>query len=169
MFNPGPSDKDSILEAMRMGVDYRFKLTLRAFSMIVRPLTIIEEQNIVANVTDYIAGLPQQARNSLTENVALAKEYIKEASTTDVGSKDYKIHDYQLDRMTPEEIQFLYRQYLDAKEQVNPSIEKMDPEQLQSLLARLKKSLLPADWASQTIELSRSQLVRVCRSLLHDD
>jgi hypothetical protein len=113
--------------------------------------------------------LPAHAKNSLSENVALAKEYLKIASSSDVGKNDYKIWDYQMDRMTPEEIQYLYRQYLDAKESVNPSLETMSPEELNSLVETLKKSPGAADWASLMIGLSRSQLVSLCRSLIHAD
>jgi hypothetical protein len=169
MFNPAPTDRDAILDAMRQGADYNFKIVLRGFQMTVRPLTILEEQQVVANVTEYLNGLPAHAKNSLAENVSLAKEYLKIASTSDVGKQDFKIHDYQLDRMTPEEIQYLYRQYLDAKEQVNPSIETMTADELNSLLAVLKKNPGAADWGSRMIELSRSQLVRICRSLIHGD
>ncbi len=163
---PSISDRDSILEAMRMGTDYHFKITLRGFRMVVRPLTIIEEQQVVAHVTQHLATLPPHAKNSLSENIALAKEYLKIASTSDVGKGDYKIWDYQLDRMFPEEIQYLYRQYLDAKEAVNPNLETMTPDELQSLVTSLKKSPDAVTWASQMIELSRSQLATLCRSLI---
>lgn len=169
MFNPEPADQDALLNAMRLGADYQFKITLRGFSMNVRPLTIIEEQQVVANVSAFMATLPVHAKNSLSENVALAKEYLKIASSSDVGKVDYQIWDYQMDRMTPEEIQFLYRQYLDAKEAVNPSVETMSIEQINTLVQTLKKSPGPADWASQLIELSRSQLGRVCQYLIQGD
>lgn len=169
MFQDGNLSEDRALTAMRLGVNYSFPVALRAFKMTVRPLSILEEENIVNAVADHMNRLPAEKRTSMTENVLLAKEYLKRASTSDVGKEDGQIYDATLNRMTPEEILYLYKQYVDAKDRVNPELENMQPGELQSLVDALKKSPEKADWESQVSTLSRSQMVQLCRKLIHGD
>lgn len=154
------SDLDRIeqLDAMRMGTDYRFLVKIRGFEMYVRPLSISETIQVTANTQEKLSMLPAQSRNVLTEHTILAKETLKLASTSDVGRDDIKITDLILDRMTNDEVHFLFKQYIAATDRVNPALELMKSEDVNNLVSDLKKNKRE-DLASALTELSLSQLV----------
>lgn len=155
------------LAQMRAGVDYRFVISIRGFKLAVRPLSIIETVRIAADVTEKLQDIPEIMRATITQHTLLAKETIKMASTSDVGSNDPKITDYILDRMTPDEMNTLFREYLHHCDRVNPSLEKMSREDLAALVTALKKNVKsPEELDLQLIGLSVLQLHNMAHYLL---
>lgn len=155
------------LNEMRLGVDYFFTVTLRRFKLRVRPLSISENVQVVGNVSETLARVPENLRSRLTENSLIAKETLKLASTSDVGANDAQITDLVMDHMTPDELQVLFKQYVAHCDRVNPELEKMDPADLDALIDALKKSAPdPEVLALRLTELSVSQLHNLALSLL---
>lgn len=160
MFESNPADRIPQIDAMRFGVDLRLDVTLRNFSLTVRPLSIMEQMQVAAKVVDKFKMLPPSAQNNLSETMITAKETLIVASTSDVGKEDPKISDYILDRMMPSEVSFLWKQYMAACDKVNPVIEKMPADQLEQLISALKKNTL------ELTELSFQELVNICQHLI---
>lgn len=159
-----PADTLPQLDAMRMGVDYRFVVQARAFVMDARPLTIDETIQMTAEVISELQRLPAHSQNSQFEASLIAKKTLVLASTSEPGAKDPKITEYVLGRMTPEELQYLYKQWTDGCALVSPAIETMTPEAIGELVETVKKN-----GASTLILLSRSQLCAMVASLLTED
>lgn len=155
-----PTSEISQLVAMRLGVNYRGTVQCRGYSLSLRPLSMGETVRMAAEVADEIGRLPTSMRNSLSEHTLLAKKTLILASTSDVGEKDPTLTDYILDRMTPDEIQFLYKQWVDICDNVNPSLETMPEADIKQLVAQIKKK------ESRPTELSRSQLLSLVNSLV---
>ncbi len=160
MFEQNPHDRLPQLDAMRMGVEYRLEIKVREFKMSVRPITITETIQVASKVADKLMTLPKTAQNRITEHVLLAKETLMLASTSDVDVNDPKITDFILDRMTPDEIDNLFKQYVAATDKVNPSLEEMSTERVEALVEDIKKN------PSLLIEHSFLELVNVSRYLL---
>lgn len=158
-----PRDLIPQVEAMRQGIDYRFTITLRGFSVSVRPLTSKELVQVAGNLMNYLSGLPQQHRTALAEADAHARETLKLASTSDVGRFDPQITDPMLDRMTSDEIRFLLKEYVAVCDRVNPCLEKMSDEEVKLLVEAVKKN------PSQLTELSSWAMENVCRVLISGD
>jgi len=155
-------DRIEQLDAMRLGTDYRFLVKIRGFEMYVRPLSISETIQVTANTQEKLSTLPAQLKNVLTEHTILAKETLKLASTSDVGRDDIKITDLILDRMTNDEVHFLFKQYIAATDRCNPALELLKAEDLTNLVNEVKKNK-GEELVSVLTELSLSQLVSLAQ------
>lgn len=149
-----------LLEAMRMGVDYTRTIRLRGASLIVRPLSIYEHQQITTEVTEALMNMPEAARHRVNEESEFAKRVLIKATTSDVDKNDPKLTQYILDRMTPKELMAFFREYNRFTDSVDPEIEDLPVEKLNELVDTLKKN------PSQLAECSGSELQAVCRHLL---
>lgn len=152
-----------ILDSMRMGVAQRHPIRIRSFTILVRPLSILETQDVAQEVAEALEALPEKARNRISEHVQFAKKALVLATTSDVGAKDPKITEYVLDRFTPDEIDYLWKQYVGVTDKVNPALESLPQEEVLQLIDRVKKS--PSD----LIELSFLQLHSLARFFLTND
>lgn len=148
------------LDAMRMGVEYKLQITIRSFSLMVRPITIGETLQVAQEVVEAMNRIPESARTRVVEHVLLAKYTLIKASTTEPGSNDPRITDLLLDHFTPDEITLLFKQYVSACDKVNPSLEIIETEKLLEMVEALKKS------PSEVIERSFLDLVNIVRFLL---
>lgn len=163
MFESNPADLIQELEDMRQGVDYRLEVKIRGFSTLMRPIAISESAQIAANVQKELRALPEEAKNSITENLILAKHTLQTASTSDVGKTDPSITSLMMDRMTTDELQYLHKQYLAVCDKVNPMLEIMSPEAIAEMVEEIKKN------SSVLTELSFMELANVCRFLIKGD
>lgn len=152
------------LELIRAGINYRFKIKTRNLTMEVRPLSIFEEDLIAQEVADEMEALPAHRKTSLRESIALAVRKLERAQTTDVNVMDAKVFAAELQRMTPGEIDHLFKQYIAGCDKVNPVIEKMKIEDIELVLAHLKKN--SAEVERTLIESSFFQLVNILGHLL---
>lgn len=135
-----PADSIDQIDAMRMGVDYRFRIMCRGFSMNARPLSIGESVDVATKVSERLESMSDVEKNRLNEHSLLAYETLILASTTDYGTNDPKISEYILKRLTPDELNYLFKQYVAECDKVNPCLELMKAEDIQDLLMVLKKS-----------------------------
>lgn len=159
------SDRIDQIDAMRMGVEYRFRIVCRGFSMLARPLSIGESVDVGTKVSERLAQMSEFEKNRLNEHSLLAYETLILASTSDFGTNDPKISEYILRRITPDELNFLFKQYVAECEKVNPCLELMKGDEIRDLVDSLKKNP-PEDLASRLTGLSFIQVLSLCHSLL---
>jgi len=160
------------IEAMRAGVSYRFPIKVRNFELDVRPLALMETVSVAQKVAEAMKGVPESARNRLTEHAFLAKFTLELASTSDVDKNDPRITSYVLDRFTNDEIMAVFKQYVSIVDRANPVLDFMSPPEMEGLIDHLKKNRTETsseEWDSQLIELSFSQLVSLVRFYLTND
>lgn len=164
MSKPPKLSSDSILlEAMREGTNYRFNIRCRGLEFSARPLSCFEVVRATQEVADKIEELDHKYRNSITESLWMASKKLQKATTSEVGSNDYKLTDYEIERMTPDEIDFLWKQYVAGCAKVNPCLEEMKNEDILALVAQVKKS---PNLGLAVIDLSFLELANICRHLL---
>ncbi len=155
------------IDAMRSGVTYRGTIKCRGYELQVRPLSLAETIRVAGNVGARLRDLPATSRTSLSEHTILAMETLVLASTSDVGVNDPQITEAVIDRMTPEEVQSLFKQYVTVVDRANPALEMLTEAQINALVAELKKSPTgPSELVFQLTELSFSELVSLTHSFL---
>lgn len=149
---------------MRMGVEYRFTVSMRKFTVEMRPLSNAESMQAYGAVAEHMRGIPEFRRTKITEDNLLAREFLKIASGP-YGNFAPKLSDPILDAMSNDELMFLYKQWVACCEKVNPVLEKMDLDKIKELVEIVKKNP-PADLDFQLTELSFGQLVSLASYLL---
>lgn len=161
-----PLDRIDQIDAMRLGVDYRVKVVCRGFTMYVRPLSIQEQVQVAANVQEKYENLAPMMRNLLSEHSLLAQESLIMASTSEPGKNDQKITELIFAKMTPGEIQHLYKQYISAVDKANPSLEFLSKDELNGIIEALKKSPNVPQLESALIGLSFMESLSLARHFL---
>lgn len=152
------------IEDMRLGVDYTGTIKLRGFQVSVRPLSMAETLQVENNCQIAFSKMPEPSKTQLRWNHFYAKETLKLATTSDLDKNDSQLTDPILDRMTPEEVQALMKQYVAFVDRVNPVLENVNnKETLGALIEQVKKN------PSQLTELSLSQLTALCHHLILGD
>ena len=152
-------DKIEQIEKMRMGAEYSFPVKCRGLRMFLRPLTI-NEHNHVMSETTRILSKSGMATNAPTEHSTYVSILLEMASTSAPGKTDPQITDVIVGRMTPDEIQFVYDQWLEGCKRCDPSLETMKPEELNAIVESIKKK------EKTLTELSSWETREVCRHLL---
>lgn len=160
--NVQQNSTEKILELMRFGVEYKFKVRLNKFEIIFRPLSELEVTQIADETRDFILSQPEAHRTDLKYSAVYANKTLQQASTSAPGKTDYQITEAVLVRCTPDEIMFLFNEYNKCVDKVNPSLEKMDVKELEDLVASAKKKALVMT------ELSFWQMENLCRALIEE-
>lgn len=160
MQTQSPADSIPQLEEMRLGVAYRFEARVRGFAVMLRPLSMSETIEVAAEVAGDLESFPAHARNRVTEHSLFCKKTLVKASTSAPDARDPRLTEYILDRMTSDEVLFLFKQYTLGTDRVNPALETMPEETLRAMIEDLKKN------PSALIERSTLELVNVARFLL---
>jgi hypothetical protein len=148
------------IEHMRQGVAYTFPVVVRGFKCMMRPLSVLEIQSITAEVAREIEGVPTHARNKVTEHLSFAVKCLVAASTSDPDTNDPQLTEMVLKRMTPDELDHLYKEWTGGCDRCNPMLESLNDAEVQQLVEAVKKK------GSLLIELSFWEAVNVCRALL---
>lgn len=152
---------DDLLAAMRMGTSYTFAIAIRQFTLPVSLLSMAEQVNIATDVLAAMSNAPQVQRHSLNESHLIAKETLKRASALAAkGQTGMILSDQLLDKMTTDEVLFLYDQYRAGAEKLNPAVSDLSDEKLRELVDLAKKN--PASLS----DLSRQALEKVALFLL---
>lgn len=134
-----PHDTLPELEKMRLGVAYKFPVKVRDFTVQLRPLTISETIQVHANVIDHLKSVPDAANNAVNESSSIAKESLKFASQSDYGTGDYKLTDAVMNRWTPAELDYVFKQYVAGTDICSPQLEEIGTDGLEQLVEELKK------------------------------
>ncbi len=162
-----PPDRIEQIDAMRQGVDYRFPVKLRGFSILLRPLSVGESIQVASRVKARMELAPPEMVHALTSNTYLAGETLVLASTADVDTNDPRLTELIVQRMTPDELQSLFKQYVAGCDRCNPALETMKVEEVRALADELKKnSPDPEALALQLTALSLLHLVNLTHFLL---
>ncbi len=152
------------IEAMRMGVEYSFPVNLRKFTCSMRPLSNSEMTKCYGEVNSFMRTLPESKRTKVAEDSYLAREFIKHASSP-FEMWAPQISDVMLDRMSNDEIMFIYKEWQAICDKVNPCLELMPTESIKELVEDIKKNT-PADLDYQLTELSFGQIRSILLYLL---
>lgn len=151
------------LDAMRQGTSYRIKVVVRQFSVFLRPLTMDETTKVVSEVASHLSSIPQERRTPIYENGILAKYTLKLASTSDEETEDPQLGDLLLGKLTPDELQSIWKQYQKGLELCDPDLNELSPDKIKDLVDDLKKN------PSIMTELSFWELENVCRHFLQGE
>ena len=152
----------AILDALRMGVEYSFSVTVRGLTIPFRPLSITEEVNVRNEVLAEMAMLKPHEQHALSEASRLSIKTLELASTKEPGKEAPRLTGYTLSKMTSDELRAVYNAYGDACDRLNPRIEKMSQEQIKALIDEAKKN------ASTLTQLPASLLEQMVRTLIAD-
>lgn len=155
-------EPDDILTALRMGTDYSFTIKVRSLVLKVRPLSIAEHVRIVNEIQAEMSTKPKNEQNGLTESSIMAMKVLELATTPEPGSKIAPaISAYLMSKMTNDEISALYNAYNSGCERLNPGIEDLTKDQLDTLVEAAKKN------GSEVLaELQPRHLVNIIHRLL---
>lgn len=143
---------DEQLAAMRAGTDYLIPVSIREFSIKLRPLTITESNEVASEVRAQLKAVPDEMQHTLKEHTIKAVETLYLAS-------DRKLHKKLLGAMTNDELMNLFKQYSGICDKVNPMLEEMSAEQMKELITHLKKNGSSQEVRLALTELSYSELV----------
>ncbi len=150
------------LELMRLGSSYRFPVKLREFTIMLRPLTVLESITVMGETKAHLEKLPKYNQNAITEHVLFSQKTLQLASTSKPDGNDPTITEHELSQTTPDELTYLFKEYLAVADKVNPAFDALPVETLNKLVAEAKKNDLIL------IELSFSEIVNVCRYLISE-
>lgn len=160
------------LDEMRMGVDYVFKVTLRGYSVALRPLSVDELLLVGRRVNETLNDMPEAARARISQETMYAKTILQEAST-DFGKANPRLTAGILGKCTEAELSFLLKEYVAGCDACDPRLESMTRAKLDALVDQVKKNVSEAKGSadphylrSQLIELSFMDTVNLCMELL---
>lgn len=159
-----PAHEYPNLALIRQGIEYNFVVKVRKLELLMRPLSIMEEDQITQEVILAMKDLEEVQKTSIRQTSLLSIKKLSRASTSDVGAKDGKIHEIELERMTPGEIDSIFKQYVAGCDKLSPMLEDYDKETVKKWIEHLKKN--STDMATTLIESSFLELVAICRHLL---
>lgn len=125
------------LRRMREGYQARdLKLQYGGLEIPCRLITHLEEANAISNAKAQLK-VPDHADRRLFESVAVMKAILNLACTVD--ATPYASMGF-LDKLTSNELEALYDQYMTIKNTMDPKFETLSPEQVGELVAAVKKN-----------------------------
>jgi hypothetical protein len=147
-----PLSADDLLKKMREGVKEVHNISLRGFNIPVRVLSLAE-MNLIRK--DAISQALANKGDGTDVNVITQQTVLKMASTID-SSGGPLLSDKVLERMTTDELNYLYNEYVRVSESVNPSVEHISHDAFRELVNALKKNMITS------VDLSLPQLRAIC-------
>jgi len=151
---------------MRAGVDYRHTIKLRNYHLVVRPITIMEDLEIAAEVQKLMSRMTVEYKNAKTEHAFAARETLKRASCLDPEKYVPGVADPVLDKMTNDEMIALFKEYVSVTDKCNPCLELLSVDETIALVEGVKKNSNSPDLVFQLTDLSFMQLVSMVRYLV---
>lgn len=143
----------SIVEHMRMGTNSRFPIKLRSKkTILLRPLSIYEQNKVVTDSMEEQQSKPSLQQHSMMENTVLMLKTLELASTSDYGKTDFVLSTSEMQKLSAQELQYLWAEYVSACDKLNPRLEKMSKEDMQDLISECKKK--EESWESALMNLS---------------
>jgi hypothetical protein len=159
-----PANEFPNLALIRQGIEYRFQIKIGQLVLLMRPLSITEEDRITQDVIDEMKNLPEEKKTSLKQSALLSIKKLETAQTSDVNKKDWKMSQMELSYLTPGELEYIFKNYMAGCDKINPGIETFSRDQVSQWVDALKKS--SSDLEMILIESSFHQLAAICRHLL---
>lgn len=165
--DPNFSEGFAQLEAMRLGTCYRQTVTVRGYSVEMRPLTVAEHMGIAASIKRELSSVPQFMQTSLQQNLLLAQRCLEKASTPSPREGSIPVlTNFLLEKMTNDELMAVYKQWLAICERVDPNFEDIPDEEIIALADKLRDEISVKKNPSAVIALSFSQLANLVHFLL---
>lgn len=149
-----PLTPEEMLQNLRMGKKMVYEIQMGNQTIPMRVLSMDEEAAVRRE------GFKQAAQNGGDENdknVMIQKATIRLATTMGKGQAPF-IGDILLNRMTTDEHTYLYNEYINIRDRVNPNLEQIDGEEFQALVECLKKNVISSR------DCSIKQLRAICTS-----
>lgn len=143
---------EDILAKMRAGVKETHEIRMRDQTFPVRLLAMDE---IAAIRRDAAGHAARYGGDETEKNVHIQKCTLKLASTLSKGGAPL-ISDALIGKLTLDEMQYLYSEYIRVMDNVNPSIESMQPDEFRVLVDALKKNSM------ESKDCSLRQLRAIC-------
>ena len=147
---------EALIEKMRAGVKETYDICLRELVIPVRVLSVDEINEIRRQAKSYAARFQGDETDV---NLAIQKLTLSKASDI-AGVPLLNDRFYKESRMTVDEINYLYNEYIRVMDTVNPSLEQITPEQFRALVDALKKKNVSAS------DLSLRQLKAICTAFV---
>jgi hypothetical protein len=136
-------------------------MTMRGWQGLLRPLSIYEQNVVIAEVSQKLTELPKPQQNAMMENSLLCIKTLVKASTSDVDKTDFTLTEMELQRLSAVEIEFLHAEYVSACQKLNPRLEMLTKSDVDALVNECKKKGESLD--SQLMELSFWQCWNIAR------
>lgn len=143
---------DDLLAKMRAGVRESHEITLRELTIPVRVLSVDELNNIRR---DSIKHATMQAGDDTDRNLHIQKTTLKMASTVAKGGAPV-LGDKLLSMLSMDEINYLYDEFMNVMDRVNPALDQLTQEEFRAIVDALKKNTITSR------DLSLHQLRAVC-------
>ena len=143
---------EDILQKMRDGVKEVYEIRMRQMTIPVRILAI-DEVNAIRNESIRHSALSQG--DETDKNVHIQKTTLKLASNITKGGGPI-LGDKLLGLLTVDELNYLYEEYIQILDTVNPSLETIPATEFRAMVDALKKNLVSSK------ELSIRQLRAIC-------
>ena len=147
---------EDLLAKMRAGIRDVHEIRMRELVVPVRVLSLSEMNEIRKDALK--AAIAAQG-DEVDKNVITQKSTLKLASTIGKGSGPL-LSDKLLSLLTVDEINYLYNEYIRVNEEVNPSVETIEPEQFRALVDALKKNIITSK------DCSLPQLKAICTAFV---
>lgn len=149
-----PLSPEELLVKLRLGKKTVSEIRMGGLEIPVRVLSC-DEVNQIRRYA--MAQAAKVGGDETDKNVEIQKATIKLASTMTVGGGPF-IGDPILNKLSFDEISYLYEEYIRFLDSVNPSLEQISPEAFRGLVDALKKNIRsPSD-------CSLLQLKAICRA-----
>jgi hypothetical protein len=139
---------------MRAGINESYEIRMREMTFPVRVLSIDEVARIRREAIAYSAT---NGGDETEKNIFIQKATLKLASTLTAGSAPV-ISDKLLERLSLDEVIYLFQAYISEIEKVNPAVDHLSPEQFRVIVDALKKNTISSK------DLSIHQLRAICTS-----
>jgi hypothetical protein len=129
---------EDILAQMRKGIQETYEIRLRGALIPVRVLTVTEMND--ARREGLSAAIAIKG-DETDKNLFQQKTILKLASTIVKGAGPM-LSDKLLDMLSADELDFIYREYINIVDRVNPDMEQMTEEEFRHLVDMVKKNTM---------------------------
>jgi hypothetical protein len=126
---------EDLLAKMRAGIRQHHIIRLRDLEIPVRVVSIDEMNAIRRDAVRQAMTI--SGGDEVDKNVAVQKTTLKIAST--VPGQAPLLSDKLLEKMTVDEVNYLYEEYVKVLDDVNPAVERMSDEKVRELVDAIKK------------------------------
>jgi len=146
----GPGD---LLARMRQGIKETYMIHLRGYEIPVRVLSCSEVSQIrnAALRDQKVTGVDDAEKNLSVMKMTLERSSTPQGSAPALPRK-------VIDLLSIDELNYLYDEYIRVMEELNPSIEHIEPERFQAFVDALKKNSISEKGLSMPV------LRAICRA-----
>lgn len=149
---PSITTADDLLKKLRFGTEEVHTIVMRGVEIPVRVLSQSEYNKIRK---DAIQATVVEGGDETDKNIRIQKATLMLASTLRHGQAPM-LSDKLLDKLSNDELSFLYEEYVAKVDSVNPKLEQMTDDEFKAIVEALKKNTISSR------DLSLRQLRGIC-------